>query len=71
MSDRRQLYIFSSTWYHRFDFPLYRPVEQSCIDPFTIRLITKTAEDVLFGPSDIPCVVTLHFKKSPRCITTQ
>jgi len=56
------LHFPSSTGYHRFDFPLYRPVEQSFIEYITIRLVTKNAEDVLFEDSDIPCVVTLHFK---------
>jgi len=56
------LHFPSSTGYHRFDFPLYRPVEQSFIESITIRLLTKIA-DVLFEDSDIPCVVTLHFKK--------
>jgi hypothetical protein len=59
------LHFPSSTGYHRFDFPLYRPVEKSFIEPITISLVTKNA-DVLFEDSDIPCVVTLHFKnKSP------
>jgi len=56
------LHFPSSRGYHRFDFPLYRPVEQSFIESITIRLVTKNAEDVLFEDSDIPCVVTLHFK---------
>jgi len=51
----------SSIGYHRFDFPLYRAVEQSFIESITIRLATKNA-DVLFEDSNIPCLVTLHFK---------
>ena len=35
------LHFPSSTGYHRFDFPLYRPVEQSFIESITIRLVTK------------------------------
>ena len=31
------LHFPSSTGYHRFDFPLYRPVEQSFIESITIR----------------------------------
>jgi len=31
----------SITGYHRFDFPLCRPVEQSFIESITIRLVTK------------------------------
>jgi hypothetical protein len=59
------LHFPSSTGYHRFDFPLYITVEQSFIESITIRLFTKNA-DVLFEDSDIPFVVTLHFKnKSP------
>jgi len=57
------LHFPSSTGYHRFDFPLYRPVEQSFIETITIRLVTKNAEDVLFQDSDIHCVLTSHFKK--------
>ena len=53
----------SSTGYHTFDYPLYRPVEQSFIESITIRLVTKNGNDVLFEDSTIPCVVTLHFKK--------
>jgi len=60
------LHFPSSTGYHRFDFPLYRPVEQLFIESITIRLVTKNAEDVPFEDSDIPFVVTLHIKnKSP------
>jgi len=35
------LHFPSSTGYHRFDFPLYRLVEQSFIESITIRLVTK------------------------------
>jgi len=56
------LHFPSSKGYHRFDFPLHRPVEQSFIESITIRLVTKNVEDVLFEDSDIPCVVALHFK---------
>jgi len=55
------LHFPSSTGYHRFEFPLYRPVEQSFIESITICSVTKNA-DVLFQDSEIPCVVTLHFK---------
>jgi len=58
------LHFPSSTGYHRFDYPLYRPIEQSFIESITIRLVTKNGEDVLFDDSDIPSVVTLHFKKN-------
>jgi hypothetical protein len=53
----------SNTGYHRSDYPLYRPVEQSFIESITIRLVTKNGTDVLFEDSAIPWVVTLHFKK--------
>jgi hypothetical protein len=56
------LHLTSSTGYHTFVFPLYRPVEQSFIESITIRLVTKDAEDVLFQDSEIPCITTLHFK---------
>jgi hypothetical protein len=65
------LHFPSSTAYHRFDFPLYRTVEQSFIESITIRLATKNAEYVLFEDSDNPCVVTLHFKNKSRCSTNQ
>jgi len=48
---------------HTFDYPLYRPIEQSFIEAITIRLITKNGEHMLFEDNDIPRVVTLHFKK--------
>ena len=52
------LHFPSSTGYHRFDYPLYRPIEQSFIESITIRLVTKNGEDVLFDDSDIPSLVT-------------
>jgi hypothetical protein len=57
------LHFPSSTGYHRFDYPLYKPVQQSFIESIAIRLVTKNGEDVLFEDSAIPSVVTLHFKK--------
>jgi hypothetical protein len=53
----------SSTGYHRFSHPLYTPIEQSFIESIAIRLVTKNDDDVMFNGSDIPSVVTLHFKK--------
>jgi hypothetical protein len=47
------LHFLSTTGYHRFDFPLYRTVEQSPIESITIRLVTKNADDVLFEVRDI------------------
>ena len=52
------LHFPSSTGHHRFDFPLYRPVEQLFIEPITIPLVTKN-EDVLFEDTDILRVDTL------------
>ena len=49
--------------YHRFDYPLYKLVEQSYIVSISIRLVMKTGENVLFEESDIPYLVILHFKK--------
>ena len=49
--------------YHRINYPLCRPVGQSFIESISIRLVTRTGENVLFEDGDIPCVVTLHFKK--------
>jgi len=57
------LHIQSTTGYHRFNYPLYKSIEQSFIDSITIRLVTKKGEDVLFEDSDISSIVTLHFKK--------
>jgi hypothetical protein len=50
--------------YHRFDYPLYRPVEQSFIESIAIRLVTKTGQEVAFNYSAIPILVILHFKKN-------
>ena len=36
------------TGYHTFDYPLYKPEEQSFIYSISIRLIMKTGENVLF-----------------------
>jgi hypothetical protein len=55
------LHFPSSTGYHKYDFPLYRPVEKSLIESITFRKVKKNA-DVLFEDSDIPYVVTLDFK---------
>ena len=57
------LHFPSTTGYHRFDYPLYKPVEQSFIESISIRLVMKTGENVLFEESDIPCMVILHYKK--------
>ena len=40
------LHFPSSTGYHRIDYRLYRPIEQSFIESITIRLVTKNGEDV-------------------------
>jgi len=57
------LHFPSNTVYHRFDHPLYKPVEHSFIESISVRLVMKTGENVLFEESDIPCLVILHFKK--------
>jgi len=57
------LHFPSNTGYHRFEYPLYKPVEQSFIDSISIRLNMKTGDNVLFNDNDIPCLVVLHFKK--------
>ena len=57
------LHFPSATVYHRFNYAMYRPVEQSFIESIAIRLYTKTGENVVFEDSDIPCLVILHFKK--------
>jgi len=38
----------SNTCYHRFDYRLYKPVEQSFIEVISIRLVMKTGENMLF-----------------------
>jgi hypothetical protein len=53
---------FPSATGYRFNYPLYRPIEQSFIESIAIRLVTKNGEDVLFEDSHIPIVVNLHFK---------
>jgi len=40
------LHFPSNTGYHRFDYPLYKPVEQSFIESISIRLIMKTGETI-------------------------
>jgi len=60
------LHFPSNTVYLRFNYPLYRSIEESFIEWITNRLVTKNGEDVLFENSDIPCVVTLHFKKGAQ-----
>ena len=63
------LHFPSAKGYHRFDYPLYKPLKQSYIRLISIRLVMKTGENVLFEERDIPCLVILHFKKkSPRAI---
>jgi len=52
------LYIPSNTGYNRFNYPLYRHIEQSFIEFITFRLDTKTGEDVQFEDSDIPSIIT-------------
>jgi len=59
------LHFPSASGYHTFNFPLYKPVEQSYIESIAISLVTKTGENVVFEDSDIPCLVVLHFKKKP------
>jgi len=58
------LHFPSNTGYHRFDYPFYKPVEQSFIMLISIRLFMKTGDNVLFEDSDIPCLVILDFKKN-------
>ena len=60
------LHFPSNTGYHRFNYPVYRPVEKLLIESISIRLVTKTGENVLFEDGYVPCFVTLHFKKSPQ-----
>jgi len=57
------LFFPSNTGYNRFNYPLYRPIEQSFIEFITFRLDRKTGEDVRFEDSDIPSIVTRHFNK--------
>ena len=60
------LHFPSDKGYRRFDYPLYKPVEQSFIKSISIRLVMRTRENVLFEVSDIPCLVILHLKRSPQ-----
>jgi len=57
------LHFPSTMVYHRFNYPLYKAVEQSFMESISIRLVMKIGENVLFEESDIPCLVMLHFKK--------
>ena len=56
------LHFLSATGYHRLNYPIYRPVEQSFTESIAVRLVTKTGENVVFEDSDIPYLVILHFK---------
>ena len=42
------LHFPSATGYHRFNYPMYRPVEQSFIESIAIRSVTKTGKNVVF-----------------------
>ena len=55
------LHFPSDKGYHRFDYPLYKLVEQSFIESIPIRLVMKTGVNVWFEDSDIQCLVILHF----------
>jgi hypothetical protein len=57
------LHFPSSTGYHRFDYPLYKPLEKPFFESISIRIVTKNGKDVVFDDSAIPCLVVLHFKK--------
>ena len=57
------LHCPSNAGHHSFDYPLYKPVEQSFIELISIRLFMKTGDNVLFEDRDIPCPVILHSKK--------
>jgi hypothetical protein len=57
------LHFPSSTGYHRFDYPLYKPLETSYIESISIRIVTKSGGDVVFDDSVIPCLVVLHFRR--------
>ena len=57
------LHFPSNIGYHSFNYFLYRLVDQSFIESISIRLVTNSGEDVLFEDGNIPCIVTLHFKK--------
>jgi len=58
------LHFPSDTGYHRFDYSLYKPVEQFFMESISIRLVMNTAENVLVEESDIPCLVVLNFKET-------
>ena len=49
--------LSSATGYNTFNFPLYRPIEQSFIESTAIRLFTKTGEDVF--EDILSCSITL------------
>jgi hypothetical protein len=57
------LHFPSSTGYHRFDYPMYKPLEKKYFETITIRIVTKDGSDVVFDDSVIPCLVVLHFKR--------
>jgi hypothetical protein len=57
------LHFPSSTGYHRFDYPMYKPLEKKFFETISIRIVTKNGSDVVFDDSVITCLVVLHFKK--------
>ena len=58
------LHFQLNTVYHRFDYLIYKPVEQCFIESISIRLFMKIDVSVLFEFSDIPCLVIMYFKRS-------
>ena len=57
------LHFPSNTGNRKFNYPLYKPVEQIFIESNSFRLFVKTAENILFEDSAILCLVILHFIK--------
>ena len=51
------LHSTADTGFHKFHYPLYKPLEQSFIEAISIRLVMKTGENMLFDDSDISCLV--------------
>jgi hypothetical protein len=48
------LHFPSNTGYHRFDYPLYKPLEKPFFDTISICIVTKNGKDVVFDDSAFP-----------------
>ena len=60
------LHFPSATGFHRFNYPMLRPVEQSFIELIAIRLVTKTGENVVLKIAIFRALLYYTLKRSPQ-----